>query len=234
MLNHINDDQTSEFVYVIQALCDTYGFKQEALAQFSHIITLWMSQHRTKVKFVKQVPIYMLALEDLGTTVRSSKMPPRAPVRRTRMRRIRIDADANPSMPDPREYGLQEYSLTTDSGPIRFWRCMTFRDYGPLGQVMHFVERENLKKFYKTILQLEREIVIVPPPIMEKGKLDDIYSNSIGFLEEGENKKEQYEKYDIPCKRGILLAGKPGCVLGDTIIRIRKKSKEGTHNIHDV
>jgi hypothetical protein len=32
-------------------------------------------------------------------------------------------------------------------------------------------------------------------------------------------------------KRGIILEGKPGCVLADTKIKIRKKKKEGKHNI---
>lgn len=232
---YINDDQTAEFVYIVQALCDAYGFKQEDLAQFGHIITIWRDQHRDKVRFTKQIPFYMLVPPEMSKPVRShGKIPPRVPVRRSNFTRVRIDSDPNPSMPDAREYGLHEYSLKTKSGTIRFWRCMTYRDYGPIGQILHFVEKKNLKKFYRAILQFDRDIVIVPPPVMEKGKLRDIYNNSIGFLEEGEKNQELHEKYDIPCKRGILLAGKPGCVLGDTIIRVRKKSKKGTHKVYDV
>ena len=41
---------------------------------------------------------------------------------------------------------------------------------------------------------------------------------------------EKYNKCGIN-KRGIILHGKPGCVLSDTKIKIRKKKKEGKHNI---
>ena len=48
----------------------------------------------------------------------------------------------------------------------------------------------------------------------------------LGFMEN----VEQYNKFGIN-KRGIILHGKPGCVLADTKIKIRKKKKEGKHNI---
>ncbi len=41
---------------------------------------------------------------------------------------------------------------------------------------------------------------------------------------------EKYNKCGIT-KRGIILHGKPGCVLADTKIKIRKKKKEGKHKI---
>lgn len=47
-----------------------------------------------------------------------------------------------------------------------------------------------------------------------------------GFLEN----VKQYNSYGIK-KRGILLHGKPGCVISGTKIKIRKKKKEGKHEI---
>ena len=41
---------------------------------------------------------------------------------------------------------------------------------------------------------------------------------------------EKYNKCGIN-KRGLILHGKPGCVLADTYIKVRKKKKEGKHNI---
>ena len=47
-----------------------------------------------------------------------------------------------------------------------------------------------------------------------------------GFL----NNASEYNKEGI-VKRGIILHGKPGCVLKGTKITIRKKKKEGKHSI---
>ena len=44
------------------------------------------------------------------------------------------------------------------------------------------------------------------------------------------NNVEKYNACGIN-KRGLILHGKPGCVLADTKIRVRKKKKEGKHNI---
>ncbi len=41
---------------------------------------------------------------------------------------------------------------------------------------------------------------------------------------------ERYNECGIT-KRGLIMHGKPGCVLSDTKIKIRKKKKEGKHNI---
>ena len=41
--------------------------------------------------------------------------------------------------------------------------------------------------------------------------------------------REWYVERGIPWKRGWLLHGKPGCVLAETKIKVRKKSDEGKH-----
>ena len=196
--NLINEDQTVEFALIVKAVCDEYGFSQADLAQLGHVPILWYPSHFRKIKFVKQIPVKMLVPYELAPKKNADADDPW----------IRIDFDPNPTL-SSFEYGLNEYSVQTNSGKLRFWRSQTYRDFGPLGNIIHFVERKNLKKFYHMLKEWEE--VLAHPPIMEPGKLKDIYINSIGFLEKGEAKKEEYKKYNIPCKRGILFSGAPGC-----------------------
>jgi len=48
-----------------------------------------------------------------------------------------------------------------------------------------------------------------------------------GFLKS----TDRYNKLGIT-KRGVLMYGPPGCVLGDTIVRVRKVSENGSHTVY--
>lgn len=45
--------------------------------------------------------------------------------------------------------------------------------------------------------------------------------------------ESRFRNYGFLWKRGVLLWGPPGCVTGDTMIKVRKKSEEGKHKIYE-
>lgn len=76
---------------------------------------------------------------------------------------------------------------------------------------LYFVLKKDFRKIMKWSKLAEKEsIAKVDPPILEDSMLLDIYENSIGFLLNHKKLKEEYKKFRIPLKRGILLAGLPG------------------------
>lgn len=205
------DSVTAEIAYVVKALCDEYNCSQSEFKQFTWL-SLWDSKDiERKVKYIRQIPVkvvippYMACSEE---------------IRRTHDRPafassccLDITVAPNPSLYDYRELGLHEFVMKTESRDVTFWRFTTSRygnDMSGAKLIMHFVKQNDLRLFYKTMLRWQEEIAPAVIPVLNPADLKDIYDNTIGFLEEEAIHREKYKEFNIPCKRGILLSGRPG------------------------
>lgn len=110
-----------------------------------------------------------------------------------------------------RMYGLSEWKVKAHNKDIQLWRWMGLLDYYPTGNRIVILKKSDLKSFYRLLLKSDgQKNRTVSPPVLQKEVLDEIYANTIQFLERGKEKEGVYRKYNIPYKRGILLAGSPG------------------------
>ncbi len=195
------DDLLAEYSYAIKALCDTYKFSQDDISTLK-----WTFEHfpilLQYVKRIKNIPVKM----DIPSQM--------SPINGEQA--VTIDLKRTPNNPDfgpaaEEFFGMRECHLKTDTDSVRFWHWKGFRDYYPLGSSVLFVEKKDLRRFYRAIIILSRRKVESVHPVLPKGMLEEIYKNSIGFLLRREDDKDVYKKFKIPYKRGILLCGKPGC-----------------------
>jgi len=218
----------TEFAVVVKSICDQYEIAQEDLCKFGYIPALFNLHTADRTRRVRQVPIRV--------PIGGIYAPITEVTRTGRSEPTHIDMTymPTPTSHNPRQNGMYEYKVKLNDKWIRYWCYAIMNESALFDHTMILVEKKNLRDFYRVCLELDQYVVEVDPPILAKGMLDDIWTNTIGFLEDAEINKDKYKEFHIPCKRGLLLAGRPGCVLGDTEISIRKKSKEGTHKIYDV
>jgi len=80
-----------------------------------------------------------------------------------------------------------------------------------MGSFAVFVSKKYLWKFYRTFRESQRQTKPISVPVLPEQVLRDVYDNTVGFILGGKEKRKQYEKYHIPFRRGVLLAGSPGC-----------------------
>lgn len=194
----VNSDETAEYAYILKSICDTYGLFPNDICQLHLFIDMWFYKDKNRIRHKKRVPVKM-------------KIPDYMAAKDNKIGLIDITSYPTPTLDDPREFGVYEWEMLNDERNVRFWRCRTWRDYGPMGRDFIIVEKQNIRLFYKIYLKYQREFCRILTPIMDNSELIDIYENTIGFLENGERNKKLYHEYNIPCKRGILLAGSPGC-----------------------
>lgn len=229
----IHTDETLELACVIKTICDEYSIDPQALRFFppAHNVLSLSSQLRLKKRLVIKIPIpKKIAPKTLSTNPHLIL---------NTLRAVAPDShfDSNDNSQLGRlATGLGEFELIKDKKKIRFWVWNGAQDYYMYGgQSTYFVHEDDvlaLTFYIKRAQRLNKRSVEIP--ILPSEMLAEIYKNSIGFLLKGRDMKEKYQKYRIPYKRGLLFSGNPGCVTGDTKIRIRKKSNKGTHKIHDV
>lgn len=94
---------------------------------------------------------------------------------------------------------------------VKFWQWYMDDDFEH-SFLVHFVHKNDLRKFYKIVIALQRKPnKKIKPPILPKRTLAEIYDNSIGFLLRSRSLRTVYDEFNIPFKRGILLCGKYGC-----------------------
>ncbi len=196
---------TTEFALAVKAICDEYNLSQERLARFGYVPPLLSMAAQERVKRIRQislkVPIHPLYAPQSELNRAGIVVP-----------MLDITWNPNPGMGDPREVGLYEFELrATDGKKIRFWRGRTLLEEGLFGAHYTLVEKSNLSSFYRTCIELDKIVVEVEPPILKRGTLEDVWANSIGFLQNSSANRELFKQYKIPVKRGIMLAGRPGC-----------------------
>jgi hypothetical protein len=196
----IKEDTTIEYAMVVKAICEQYGIKPQDLRQITYTYTTWDVKSESKIRHIRQVPHKIYIPESLAPNTRDENETPV----------LNLTMSPNPTLDDPYDAGIHEYEINANRGKIRMWRWRGFRNYAPLGSYVEFVEHCNLKKFYRFILESQNDIPDALQPVLEPEKLRDIYANSIGFLERGQSMLKTYKEHNIPCKRGLLLAGCPG------------------------
>jgi intein/homing endonuclease len=201
------------FAYAVKALCDEYDFSQDDLCmcRFSASLKLTNSKETRDVKHIRRIPVAidmpmgMLPKKDQGKG------------------KLIVQTQAalhDGSWYDRYDVGLREYVIFNpdqrnrpqrERDSVRFWHWNGEFDDHPLSFSI-FVEKRNLFSLRKFARKIEKHSATnLEPPVLPRGMLTDIYKNTIGFLVDGKEKKAQYDKYNIPYKRGALLCGKPGC-----------------------
>ena len=111
----------------------------------------------------------------------------------------------------PYELGLSKYEVIGSSGTVPFYCWSGNRDYYLYSSGAFLVAKKNYWRLVRAYHSLKRNIAPAIAPVLPDRTLRDIYNNSVGFLLDGQQQKEQYDKYHIPYKRGLLFAGPPGC-----------------------
>ncbi len=199
---YLIDDVTAEYIYVVKSLCDKYKFSQDNLYQLSYSTTV-EKEIDNNVRWIQSIPVLMDIPTQMAPTHGKSHL----------ILDIKPNAKSDSSGNSPigsNLCGLAEYVLKHNGTKTRFWRWAGYRERYPLGDWVYFVERKNLKQFYRGVITLQKRSQDFEPPILAPRMLKEIYDNSIGFLKNGKEHQAKYKEYNIPIKRGILLAGKPG------------------------
>jgi len=228
--NHfINTDETLEVACIIKAICDEYDVNSDDLVTLptaDELINL-----NNKTRFKRRISVKIPIPFELAPKSQKSETY----LNLCKGRPIEND-DYHETTMDKLGTGLGEFEIQEDDQKIQFWAWNGTGDYYITGgRDAYFVRKQDLFSFIRTLKRWEKnESKKIDTPILPTEMLVEIYNNTVGFLIKGKEKKEQYSKYKIPYKRGVLLCGRPGCVTGDTKIKIRKKSNKGTHKIYDV
>lgn len=205
-------DVVSEYAHTIKTLCDEYQLNQDDLLVFPYIDTLdeddYESAHKN-IKQIKKIPVFLTIPQ---------KLTPKLGQSRLRLQKTAAPERNDSEGPTPRDNrGITEFELRSPytyngvTKKIRYWQWVGFRDYYPLGNWCYFIEKKDYFEFAKAIFRLQRKTIEVETPILRPDVLRDIYDNSIGFLKRGAENQQQYKDHRIAYKRGILLAGNPGC-----------------------
>jgi len=200
-------DRLSEFAIVIKAICNEYSLSQEELCKFGDITDLETKYADKMIRLVRQVPLKIPINRAFAPRSERERTDRTSHTEPTQLDLTRPDITWNQT----RRVGLCELEVESRGRWIRFWRLRSFAASGLFGiYYSYFVEHNNLPDFERVCSQFRKHTVHVDPPILKKGMLEDIWGNTIGFLKDAESNKGKYKEFNIPCKRGILLSGRPG------------------------
>jgi len=197
----------TEFAIAIQAICDSYNLTQDELARFGYVPPLHnMVTGQDRIKRIKKV----LVKAPINSVYAAKTELNRPGFSGTAY--LDLTCHPTPGGPDPYGFGLYEYEISTERGEkARFWLGRTFLDEGLFGCHYTIVRKSDLTTFYRACLEINKVVIEVDPPILKRGVLEDIWANSIGFLQNASDHREKFKQYKIPVKRAIMLAGRPGC-----------------------
>lgn len=203
---HHVDYVLGEFAYAIKSLCDYYDFTPENLRKikYSEIVETILND-KSLARYVKSIPFEI----DIPT-----QMVPNI----SQSSKLSMEMSLAPGSDEYDRHGIAEYRIRRDhkkpwndpDNQLIFWRWSGLSEQYPLGSWVYFVKKEELRSFYRAILSVQKHIADVDMPVLPGNMLQDIYLNSIKFLQEGREKKEEYKKARIPYRRGLLFCGNPG------------------------
>lgn len=199
---HQLSHEASELVAALNTIAETAKISHDSIVAVPYTSTL---DNHPDVKYIRQVPIrYPLPSEfQNGRTHWTTH----------KVRSIRSDP-FNKSAMARHTTGIVEFEIKCEKKTIRFWVFAgTAGNYFPLNlHSAFFVEQKDVFSFLKKLKRREQSISReIEAPILPGEMLLEIYKNSIGFLIQGSEYAEQYRKFNIPLKRGILMCGRPGC-----------------------
>ena len=198
---------SEEFIYAIKTICEEYNVNSKDLMilpdqyRFDSI----KEQKDCGICFVKSIPIKI----PLPKNMTSKQMPHFDLVQKSWDTTVKYYAGIGEQYC---AYGDFDGPLFKNPNKIQFWTFYGQQEGYPVCVPVIIVRTKDWTKLYKTFTKFVRRKEQIEPPILPQSMLYDLYQNTIGFLLRG---KEQYEKYSIPFKRGIILAGEAG--LGKTL-----------------
>lgn len=100
-------------------------------------------------------------------------------------------------------------------------------DFTKAHNCLRGVKLKDIQLYEATFVEVERRPNYTWDSYYYPDKVRKLFDMEIfGFLKN----IEEYNRRGIT-KRGVILYGKPGCVFGDTKIKVRKKNNEGRHEI---
>lgn len=205
----IHSDETLELACVVKTICDEFGVMPSNLQMFppANIVLSYSNQIRFKKRLVIKIPLPAIIAPN-------SQRDPH--LRLCRLRNTEPDSpftSSDSSQIGKLGVGLGEFELRLKNKTIQFWVWNGAQEYYLHGgDSAYFIRKEDVLAFtfhIKRTKRLSRTPVEIP--ILPDEMIAEIYKNSVGFLLTGRDKQELYKKYRIPCKRGILLSGRPGC-----------------------
>lgn len=208
--NLIHTDETLEFACVIKTVCDEYKIHPEDLRIFppaDHVLA-----HSSQIRFTKRLVIKIPLPEIISPKLDTSHQ--------LRICSLRNTVFDNPySLTSDNSQigrlgtGLGEFELRLKNRTIQFWVWNGAQDYYLFGGgSAYLIRKEDVLALTFYIKRAQRQSKSVADiPILPSEMLSEIYKNSVGFLLKGRDMQDQYKKYRIPYKRGILLSGRPGC-----------------------
>ena len=207
---HHVDDLLGEFSYAFKSLCDHYNFEPEEICKlkYAEMIETILSD-KTLARHVKSIPFLIDIPEQM--------CPARA---NDNFLSMEMSPAPGEDEYDKHAHGIAEYKIRRDhtkpwaepGNQLTFWQWSGFREQYPLGSWIYFVKKEDLRSFYRAVLTLRHRVTEdVDVPVLPGNMLAEIFRNTLGFLQEGRERREEYKKARIPYRRGLLLCGIPGC-----------------------
>jgi hypothetical protein len=106
-------------------------------------------------------------------------------------------------------FGLERYVVTVGQTEVPMVRALNpfVDEYGSPLSDLWIVRAEHHQRLYRFLRRGVEEKIREVAPIMRTADQDRLWDNTIGFLDRGE---EAFERFGVPLKRGVLLAGEPG------------------------
>ena len=208
--NWINTDETLEFACVVKVICDEYSVDPADLRLLPSVDTILA--HSNQIYFRKRMTVKLPLPAALAP--KGMKDPH---LRISRLRNLGTDTTyymtSDNSQIGRLGVGLGEFELRLKNKSIHFWVWNGAQDYYIFGgSSIYFVRKEDVLALTFHIKRAQRlNKPVADIPILPSEMIQEIYKNSVGFLLKGRDMQDQYKKYRIPYKRGVLFSGRPGC-----------------------
>lgn len=107
-------------------------------------------------------------------------------------------------------YGLEQFHLNLDSAEIELV-FVSAPVAHPMAEMLYqfwAVPADQVQPLYRYLRKLRRRHTTnVAPPILADDVKQQLWNNTLGFLQRGQ---EAFAKYQAPLRRGVLLLGPPG------------------------
>jgi hypothetical protein len=106
-------------------------------------------------------------------------------------------------------FGMELFTVPIGEETVPLVRAMNpfADDYGSPLHCLWAVRAEHLQRLYRYLRRGVEERIREVAPVMRDDDQQRLWDNTIGFLERGE---EAFERFGVPLKRGVMLAGEPG------------------------
>ena len=209
MYSSFSISPSEELISALQTICKHNNLSSDELIMTSIIKEIHMyspeERNDTGIFYSKSIPIEI----DLPGELKTDEMKTLALFQRGTDNKCNTGIEEMYCAYDENDIG--KFSVNGPS-KITFWIIKGVQEVYPVFMPAFVFRKQDYPKFHKIILKRSMFHKCVDAPILPANVLAEIYENTIGFLKRGH---EIYKKYNIPFKRGIILAGSAG--LGKTM-----------------